>query len=246
VDYGQIGFTSNVLTISTAKLGTGTVRAIGFATGGTSAWTIDASQILFPSGTLATNMTMGFLNIAGAAGAASGAPATTTGFPLYYDSTNDLLGVYNTAWKWISAGTPILKSYTSGDQTVTNSTALTDSGQTVNVLAGKIYEFTVIIFQTSASVTAGISLAIAGTCTATSIKYEAFNIAGTPIFGRSAALGTRIDLAVATGDNYIEITGTIEVNAAGTLKTQFAQRVADALNGTVLQRNSVFEVIQVG
>lgn len=85
---------------ASSKGSAGTVRPITFKTGGTNAWSIDASQFLFPKASLATNMTTGFLNIVGAAGAPSGVPATTTGFPLYWDSTNLQLYVYTGgAWK---------------------------------------------------------------------------------------------------------------------------------------------------
>jgi len=67
------------------------------------AWAVDGNQTLHPLGSLATNMTKGFINIPGAAGAASGTPANTTGFPMYYDSTNNKIYVYNGAWKSTAA-----------------------------------------------------------------------------------------------------------------------------------------------
>jgi hypothetical protein len=47
-------------------------------------------------------MTGGFMNIPGGAGAPTGVPSNTTGFPMYYDSTNNYLYVYNGAWKRVS------------------------------------------------------------------------------------------------------------------------------------------------
>lgn len=59
---------------------------------------------LIPGASLATNMTNGFHNIPGAAGAPTGTPANTTGFPLYWDSTNLKLCAYTGgAWKCSSA-----------------------------------------------------------------------------------------------------------------------------------------------
>lgn len=227
-------------------LGATTNHSVFFRTGNTNAFLLDGSQILSPQIALATNMTKGFVNIPGAAGQASGAPATTTGFPLYYDSTNDQLGIYNAAWKWIAAGKVTLGVEKTADQTITNSIVLTDdTALTVNVLAGKTYRFRFVIFQTSASVTAGISLSVNGTCTANSIKFQGFDIAGTPLFGRGTALGGSVGFGLGTGDNFLEIEGTIEVNAAGTLKLQWAQKVADAVNGTTVQRNSYMECIQL-
>lgn len=71
-----------------------------------SAWAIDGAQALYPAATLSTSMTNGFLNIPGGAGAPSGTPANTTGFPLYWDSTNLKLYVYSGgAWKASAAFT---------------------------------------------------------------------------------------------------------------------------------------------
>jgi hypothetical protein len=98
---GKLEWSSNVLNIGTEKgSGGGTARNMTFQTDGTSAFTLDTNQILFPAGTLATTMTKFFINIPGAAGVPSGTPATTTGFPLYWDSTNLQLYVYTGgAWK---------------------------------------------------------------------------------------------------------------------------------------------------
>ena len=70
-----------------------------FYSSNTAAFKIDTNQTLISQVSLATGMTKGFINIPGAAGAPTGAPATTTGFPLYYDSTNNKLYVYNGGWK---------------------------------------------------------------------------------------------------------------------------------------------------
>lgn len=70
-----------------------------FRTNSIAAFKIDASQILFPAVALATNMTTGFINIPGAAGPPTGVPASTTGFPQYYDKTNKKLYIYDGAWK---------------------------------------------------------------------------------------------------------------------------------------------------
>lgn len=61
---------------------------------------------IIPGASLATNMTDGFHNIPGAAGAPSGTPNNTTGFPMYWDSTNLKLYVYTGgAWKSSAAFT---------------------------------------------------------------------------------------------------------------------------------------------
>lgn len=63
------------------------------------AFRIDLNQIFSPRVTLATNMTTGFINIPGAAGAPTGTPATTVGFSLYLDSTNSIPYFYNSFWR---------------------------------------------------------------------------------------------------------------------------------------------------
>jgi hypothetical protein len=67
------------------------------------AWAIDGNLTLYPAASLATNMTKGFVNIPGAAGAASGTPANTTGYPMYYDATNNKIYVYNGSWRSTAA-----------------------------------------------------------------------------------------------------------------------------------------------
>jgi len=59
---------------------------------------------LIPGASLSTGMTDGFVNIPGAAGSPSGTPNNTTGFPMYFDSTNLKICVYTGgAWKCTGA-----------------------------------------------------------------------------------------------------------------------------------------------
>lgn len=212
--------------------------------GTTKNFALNSMSLVVGLAAVATNATDGFIYIPTCAGAPTGTPTTQTGtVALVYDSTNKVAELYDSFWISISP----IRAYKGSDQTITNSTTLTDdSALTVNVKAGRTYRIRVVIFQTSASVTAGIKLSINGTCTATAIKFQAIDIAGTPLFGRGTALGGAVGLGAGTGDNFLEIEGTIEVNAAGTLKLQWAQNVADAVNGTTVQRNSYLEVVQIG
>jgi hypothetical protein len=59
-------------------------------------------RTLIAGGTMATNMTVGFIQIAGAAGAATGTPADTSGVPMYFDKTNNKLMAYNAGWKTLA------------------------------------------------------------------------------------------------------------------------------------------------
>ncbi|MBI3495521.1 hypothetical protein HY065_02750, partial [Candidatus Berkelbacteria bacterium] len=62
-----------------------------------------AGTVVIGTGALATNATDGFLNIPSSAGAPTGTPTTTTNAPTEYDTTNNKLCVYNTAWKCTGA-----------------------------------------------------------------------------------------------------------------------------------------------
>lgn len=106
---GVIGFTSTV-NDATATVDTGTARnAAGVieVNNGTAGTYRDLKlRNLIPGASLATNMTDGFINIAGAAGAPSGTPNNTTGYPTYWDATNLQLCVYTGgAWKKSAAFT---------------------------------------------------------------------------------------------------------------------------------------------
>lgn len=102
-----IGNVAGVMAIVVQKGGTGTnkdlyletLNRMFFDVSGNRAWAISNSRTLYPAFASSTSMTNGFLNMPGAAGVPSGVPATTTGFPLYYDSTNNKIYVYNGSWR---------------------------------------------------------------------------------------------------------------------------------------------------
>jgi hypothetical protein len=61
-----------------------------------------ASGLQVEAGT--TTMTTGFVHIPAAAGAPTGAPSNPTGnVPMYYDTTNNKIYVYNGGWKATAA-----------------------------------------------------------------------------------------------------------------------------------------------
>lgn len=122
-------------------------------------------------------------------------------------------------------------------------TTLTDvPGLSFNVEAGKTYSFTVNLYTTS-DIGGGVKAAIAGTATATSIVYEVLTVnAGLITQSRAAALGTSAGAVTAVTVAMISITGTIIVNAAGTLTVQFAENVAVATSSVLV--GSIFTLVQ--
>lgn len=128
----------------------------------------------------------------------------------------------------------------------TSSTALANiTGLSVNVAAGRTYEFRATLYTTSA-VTGGVKAAIAGTATATAIIYQGKTTNSTTLGAndRATTLGAAVGGITAVTVALIEITGTITVNAAGTLTVQFAQNASDATASSVLV-GSVFIVNDV-
>lgn len=128
------------------------------------------------------------------------------------------------------------------DTTLANVTGLTR-----NVEAGRTYAFTAVLYTTS-NVAGGVKAAIGGTATATSIVYEAevkdgstFATMGT---SRATSLATTVGDVTAVTAARITISGTIVVNAAGTLTVQFAQNASNGSASSVLV-NSSFQLIPI-
>jgi hypothetical protein len=101
--------------------------------------------------------------------------------------------------------------------------------------AGRTYTFEAILYTTS-NVAAGVQAAIAGTATATAIVYEAivYNAGVIAAQTRATALGTAVGAVTAVTAALIRITGTITVNAGGSLTVQFAQNASNVANSSVL------------
>lgn len=130
----------------------------------------------------------------------------------------------------------------------TNDAALANiTGLTHNVNAGKTYSFEAIL-DVSPNITGGSQYAIAGTATATSIVYFIELLDDTTnvftITSRQTALGGATGQAGTTAGR-CKISGTIIVNAAGTLTVQFAQNVATLATTSSVLINSRFTVDQL-
>jgi len=125
------------------------------------------------------------------------------------------------------------------DTTLANVTGLTR-----NVEAGRTYSFEAVLYTTS-NVAGGVKAAISGTATATSIVYEGITTdAGASTQSRATTLGNAIGAVTAVTAARITITGTIVVNAAGTLTVQFAQNTSNGTASSVLV-GSTFSLIPI-
>jgi hypothetical protein len=144
------------------------------------------------------------------------------------------------------------------DFSITNITTLVDVGGntpspdipslTATVAAGRTYSFEAHLFVTCGA--GGVKAAIGGTCTATNIVYDGSvtdisispDVQVTRGYAQATALATEVASAILTGPSgRIDIYGTITVNAAGTLKVQFAQRTLSA-TASIVKRGSYFIV----
>jgi hypothetical protein len=135
----------------------------------------------------------------------------------------------------------------SSDMSVTSNTTLADiTGLSVSLAAGDTYSFVATLFCTTGATAGGVKVGLAGTATITDliadghVRDGATIIAGT----RVSTLTTVIASTNAGTAPVITIMGTITVNAAGTLKLQFAQNASNA-TASVVKRGSTLIVDQI-
>jgi hypothetical protein len=127
----------------------------------------------------------------------------------------------------------------------TNTTLATITGLSVSVEAGMAYNFRAVLWVT-ANATGGYKFAVAGTATATAIRYQVSvrdATTGAPTSeSMQTALGGAGVGAAPGGTSYIaEIKGMIRVNAAGTLLLQFAQNAASGTSSVLADSHFVVE-----
>ena len=131
---------------------------------------------------------------------------------------------------------------------VTNSATLVDvTGLTANVAAGATYKFKLIVYG-ACDIVAGLQIAFAGTATATAIIYQGvFGEAASPVLNtnRATALATGCPVGSGSTAPYSIFTGTITVNAAGTLTVQMAEEVATPATTASILVGSNFVVEQI-
>jgi len=200
--------TANTFAVGTMALGSGTLRPVQLL----------GSNFLVSG--VSTNVDLGIYRVApGVLGINNGSPGVQQGCYL----------------KW--GGTARVTSDTSRA-----SVTLADvAGLVVNLAAGRAYAFEAELSFTCLAA-AGIKCAIGGSATATNIIYDGWIVDsganGIKGNAQATAIGGAVANATTTGAaGHVTISGTIEVNAAGTLTVQAAQNTANA-TATVIKRGS--------
>jgi hypothetical protein len=121
----------------------------------------------------------------------------------------------------------------------TNDTLADVSGLSVDVQSGRSYAFRAELYTTS-DVAAGVKFAIGGSCSVSSIIYEAIihddGFAGqTRTTTKGNPVGARTDVLAGK----VTITGTLVCSATGTLTVQFAQNETNAAASSVLVNSTL-------
>lgn len=150
-----------------------------------------------------------------------------------------------TGVKWAApTATPISTLVTTAQFDKVNTTLANVTGLSVTVSGSTKYAFEGILFV-DANVTGGSKYAIGGTATATSVIYEIVLLDNTTnvntITSRQTALAGAAGQAGTTA-GLARITGSINVNAGGTLVPQFAQNSASGTSSVLI--GSSFTVTQ--
>jgi hypothetical protein len=192
--------------------------------------------------------------------AVSGGTITTNRYPIYVLDTGQSYMAGNLALGKTSGATQALdvngfiidigKKYVTSDYSKTSSTTFGNiTNLSVDVEAGKTYNFRAKL-NITAGATGGHKYVVAGTCTATDIRYRIVSKADGVLTDfainsvqQTALAGAGVGQAGSTAYD-TEIEGTITVNAAGTLVVQFAQNVSNA-TASVVKRGSTFFVTPV-
>ncbi len=225
--------TANTLTIGTQAGGTGAVRTINFVNGGAANLSLNGTVAYFLPGIQVQgggSASIGGITFGGASDCVISRVAT---------------GVFSLATAYMQWGGQARMTAT---QSFTSNAVLANlTGLSVNVQAGRTYNFEACIFVASSATAGGVQGAISGTATATSIVYAGwtYDSGATTIHGyaQATALGTQVGLATGTTSTVptLMIYGSITVNAAGTLTVQAAQGASNA-TATVIAAGSYFRV----
>ena len=141
---------------------------------------------------------------------------------------------------------PRIRTVTTSDLGSSNTTLIDVTGLSISLTAGKTYFFEANLIM-SCNAVGGAKFAISGTCTATRIRYEILMVDNTAkafvIASYQTALGGTGGAATSGTDNLAIIRGTIVVNAAGTLKVQFAEQVTSGTTTVLSESTFITELL---
>jgi len=172
-------------------------------------------------------------------------PATMTHLYAVAIATNDAQLLARNEAGEIARLTGTVAYLTTQFDVASNTTPQSITGLLRNVEAGVRYKFECLLWCTCGA-TGGVQIAMnGGTATATSVIFESQLYDDVTTFAlinsaRLTALNTGNSTAGTTGYFY-RISGTIQVNAAGSFGPAFAQNVSNGTNSSVLV-NSSFQI----
>lgn len=138
-------------------------------------------------------------------------------------------------WESPSGGATMARTTSQFDKT--SDTTLADvPGLSVTVSAGQTYFFEAIVFCSGLGGGGGYKLAVGGTATATALIVDgvgASSSAALPV-SRVTTLGANVAPGTTNATASYRLSGTITVNAGGTLTIQFAQNSSNGTASSVL------------
>jgi len=136
------------------------------------------------------------------------------------------------------------------NQTVTNSTTLTDATNLViSVASGRSYTIRAELFFTTVN-TSGVKVAISGTATHSNILYDVHimgvSTPGILTAGRATAKDTAVGVTASGTACYAFVTGCTTTSSTGSITIQFAQNAeTGAAESAILLRGSYIELMDI-
>jgi hypothetical protein len=219
--------TANTLTMGTQAGGTGSARNVAILYGGTEYLSLRLNAIYVGLANASSSLIPYNIifdpgaNKAGLSGSATGVLGVSVD------------GTKGATTGWINWGG---EARTTSPTTYTSNTTLSTI-LTVNVLAGRTYAFEIYIPVTASLSTGGIKVALAGTATVTNMIADGAIRSNNAIAGQAqvTSLTTVVSALGGAATGFVEIHGTITVNAAGTFLVQTAQNTSSATSTVVGQ-----------
>lgn len=133
-----------------------------------------------------------------------------------------------------------VSAYATSTLTATSNTTLAlIPGMTVTLLAGAVYDVELYITGT-ANASGGLKVALGGTATATSLSIDTWVYNSTAVAAQGVVTSLASNLVANTGAfTTLFASGTIQVNAGGTLTVTAAQNVSFATASTFLVNSNI-------